>query len=251
LKWFVVGYSYISIKGNQHEHTALKTMPETTTTAATDAEDTAPQPQVLVLDHPDTEAAIPNIRAILEKAPKCLACFAPGNADAFNEDLFADFPRTLDAARWSFGMAQALRIDPLPERVAEFKKLLEIEVVGHLTQLQDLVNAPKSALGVRMDPLVAQGAAACVAHLKQAVVAGQTQLDAHDARVAALLDELAEERRQQHAAQIDLIKAQRALVNAGALEAATTAALKHARGVVELFDAAEADEPSASKRARC
>ncbi len=93
------------------------TVTAATATAAAAAEDTAP-PQVLVLDHPDTEAAIPNIRAILEQVPKCLACFAPGNADAFSEDLFAYFPRTRDASRWSFGMAQALRIDPLPERVA-------------------------------------------------------------------------------------------------------------------------------------
>jgi hypothetical protein len=108
-----------------------------------------------------------------------------------SEALFAPhFPRTLDAARWSFGMAKALRANVSPERIAKLRVVFETEVAAYLSRIRDLVAAPKSALGINLDPVVAQDPAACVEYLSEAIAAGQSDLRAQEARIAALLKDL-------------------------------------------------------------
>jgi hypothetical protein len=212
------------------------------------AEVTAGLPPVLVLDHPDTEAAIPKLQNILAQVPKCLACFKPENA--WNEAMFHYFPRTLDAIRLSFGMAQALRADVLPERIAEFNVIFETEVATYPTQIQTLVNAPKSALDINMDPVVAHDPTACMTHLKQAIASGQSALVDQEACIANLRAELHREIRHEDEIQINMTKAKHALCAASALEEAAKVAVKQGRAVLELFDDDMVVDMQANERSR-
>ena len=230
--------------------------------AATNSKNNNKSDEILALEHPDTEAAVPkDLHVILlQRVPQCLACFQPGNADAWSEPLFADFPRTLDAMRWSFGMAQALRVDVVPERMAEFKATFEAELVALFARISDMVNAPKCLLDLNLSAAVSQDTTACCPYIDTAIVAARDGLIAQEARVAMLRTELHRQTRNGNEMMLDLAKLRRAKRTASLLHEAASVAVRDGRTALDLLRGVDADdaeaqeaeeEPSSAKRARC
>ncbi len=206
-------------KPGMRSNISKHTMTTNTTTAASAATAAAAVIITTELDNPDTEEEIHRLNSILARVPKCMAWFKPDAA--LSEATFEPyFPRTLDAARWTFGMSKALRIDVTRERMAKLWVVFETEVATYISRIRALVAAPKSAFGI----VLPDASRACVEYLNEAIADAESDLRAQEARIAALLKDLGDAWIQQFDMNVNMAKTKRALCAASALEEAAEAA---------------------------
>ena len=211
-------------------------MPVTHDDNAYDNDDNGDNNRDIKLDHPRTKALIPDIDAIMRRVPHCLASFAPGNADLWEEAAFAYFPRTCSASFWTMTMGKVVKADVPLKYTAEYRALLAEEVAEHLERVRALVAQPKSAQAFKLNP----GAhSTCTAQLQDMVTYEEKQRAECDERIAALYATIDAARREVVAAeraQTDimcrLFSRRRALTNAVALEAADAAARRGGRAML-------------------